>query len=166
MHMMQWKRWSVVGVALLLFAAALAACGDNKDEKATPTSPGATEPGVTAPTATETAATEPTEASGAGATIDVSAANIAFAPETIDAPASESFTVQFDNQDDGLPHSFAIFASEDDAQSGADPLAATETITGPDTTEVTVPALEPGEYFVWCQVHTSAMTATLVVQSG
>lgn len=161
MHMMQWKRWSVAVVALLLLAFALAACGDDKSEKATPTSPGATEPGVTAPTATETA-TEPAEGSGAGATIDVSAANIAFAPETIEAPASESFTVQFDNQDDGLPHSFAMFASEADAQSGADPLAATETITGPDTTEVTVPALEAGEYFVWCEVHTSAMTATLV----
>jgi hypothetical protein len=90
--------------------------------------------------------------------------DIAFDPNTLDAPANEDFTVVFSNEDSGTSHSFAIYESQEAAQSDGDPIAATTIESGPDEQELPVDALEAREYFFWCEVHTIQMTGTLVVE--
>ena len=163
------KRWFVlvgVVVALLSFAVLVGACGDDEgDGGAEPT---ATEEEAEEPTATEEAAEEPTatveEDGGAGTRLEVSAVDIAFEPNTLEAPADQSFTVVFDNQDEGLSHSFAIYENQEAAEGDDDPIAATDIASGPDEQELPVDALEAGEYFFWCEVHQGQMTGTLVVE--
>ncbi len=90
--------------------------------------------------------------------------NFSFSPANIQATAGEDFSIIFDNQDGGIPHNLAIFASEADATGDGDPIAATSIESGPDTQTLLVFGLAAGDYFIWCEIHVSGMTATLTVQ--
>jgi len=57
------------------------------------------------------------------------------------------------------PHNVAV-----DTEEGGDEIVTGEVITGPDAeTTITVPALEPGEYYFMCDVHPE-MNGTIVVE--
>ena len=153
---MKHVRWLVLFVALPALMVALAACNDEDDNGEAPT---ATEVSETLPTAPEDADpdVEPIQ-------IEVTAQNISFTPDVIAAPAAVSFTIVLDNQDDRTPHNIAIFSSESQAMDGDDPLFATEIEAGPISQVLSVTPLSAADYFVWCQIHTSQMTATLSVE--
>jgi plastocyanin len=73
-------------------------------------------------------------------------------------------TLTYSN-DSPLQHSWHVFNGPD---SNAPSLAATRIIGGPgetDTITFTTPT-QPGTYFVWCDVHTSLMTGSLVISNG
>ena len=143
-----------------LLAFTLVACGDDDDDDGA------------APTATDTVAPLPTDADGGGdgdgdgdtLQLEVIGVNISFSPAQLQAVAGEDFSIVFDNQDSNVRHNLAIFAAEDDATGGGDPIVATVIESGPDTQELAVAGLAAGDYFIWCQIHTSAMTATLTVE--
>ena len=90
--------------------------------------------------------------------VDLSANDLAFDASVIEAPAGEAFTITFTNLE-AVPHNVAV-----DTEEGGDEIVTGEVITGPDaTTTITVPALEPGEYFFVCDVHTD-MNGIIVVE--
>ncbi len=90
--------------------------------------------------------------------VDLSANNLEFDASVIEAPAGEEFTITFTNME-SQPHNVAV-----DTEEGGDEIVTGEVITGPDaTTTITVPALEPGEYYFLCDVHPD-MNGTIVVE--
>ncbi len=96
--------------------------------------------------------------SSAGAqTVTIVAAQIAFNPSDVAAPANTPFTLEFDNQDAGIPHDVLI----KDA-TGAQ-IFKTDTFPGAAKKTYQVPALKPGTYNFSCSVHAN-MTGTLTVQ--
>lgn len=128
-------------VAPLVVALALVACGGG-DDNGDPTGPA--DPGRTATVE--------------GGSVDVSADNLAFDADTIEAPAGEAFTIVFTNAE-GVPHNIAIHAEQ-----GGEEVMMGDVITGPDATiEYEVPALEAGEYYFECSVHPD-MNGTIVVE--
>ncbi|NLA39087.1 MAG: hypothetical protein GX882_06870 [Methanomicrobiales archaeon] len=117
------------------------------------TTPTATE---TTPTATETPTTAPS-----AATVDLSARDTAFNTNTITVPAGADVTVNFDNEDDDIPHNFAVYTDSSASQS----IFVGDTITGPDTTTYTFTApSDPGTYFFRCDVHPQQMNGDFIVQ--
>ncbi|MEX1253459.1 MAG: cupredoxin domain-containing protein [Dehalococcoidia bacterium] len=158
---MRRREWiaAVIGVAALsLGVIATAACDDDKDAAdTTPTDPSATEP------ADETD-TPPTAVTPVGEQLQISADSLtSFDTDELAAPAGEPFTVTFDNQDTGIPHNWALYATEDDAGDPDLAIAATETEPAPDVQSVVVPALDPGEYYFQCDLHPN-MNGTLTAQ--
>jgi plastocyanin len=90
--------------------------------------------------------------------VDLSADDLQFNANVIEAPAGEEFTITFTNLE-SQPHNVAV-----DTEEGGDEIVTGEVITGPDaTTTITVPALDPGEYFFVCDVHPD-MNGTIVVE--
>lgn len=98
------------------------------------------------------------DAAVSGGTVEVTAADLAFNVDTITAPAGESFTVTFTNNE-AVPHNFSVYTEE-----GGDEIAVGNIINEGETDEITIEGLEPGEYFFVCDVHPIEMTGTLVVE--
>jgi len=89
---------------------------------------------------------------------------LTFNPAMLSASAGAQVTVTFTN-DSALPHSWHVFEGPD---SNSPSLAATRIIGGAgqtDTVTFAAPS-QPGTYFVWCDVHTTAMTGSFVVSNG
>ena len=147
---------SVIAVAAL--AVFVAACDDDEGGgDATATAPAATsaEGGDATPTSEGTAA--------AGSGLEIEAEDTAFSTDTLDAPAGETFTVEFKNRDDGIGHTFSLYPSQQAAQTDEDPIASSELVQGPADRSVSVPALEAGEYYFQCDIH-NTMNGTLTAQ--
>jgi plastocyanin len=89
---------------------------------------------------------------GAGAT--------GFSIDCLAAPADTPFTIEFDNQDTGVPHNVAAYIDF----SAATSLFAGEIITAPDTIVYEVDPQPAGEYFFRCDVHPTTMTGTLIIK--
>lgn len=149
-------KWLILLAVLPALIVVVASCADDGDDDADPTATEVSEPLPTAPDDGDDGGVEPLR-------LEVSAQNFSYSPSVIEAPESASFTIVFENTD-VISHNLAIFMNEDDATSGGDPIAATEIAGGPITQELSVGALAAGDYFVWCQVHTSSMTASLSVE--
>jgi plastocyanin/uncharacterized membrane protein len=81
-----------------------------------------------------------------------------FVPSDLAAPAGEAFEIEFDNQDEGVPHNVAIYRDE----SAEESLFVGELVDGPTTATYDVPALDAGDYYFRCDVH-PAMNGTLEV---
>jgi plastocyanin len=93
-----------------------------------------------------------------GGNVDLSAEDLAFDANVIQAPAGQIFTITFTNLE-SQPHNVAV-----DTEEGGDEIVTGEVITGPDaTTTITVPALDPGEYYFVCDIHPD-MNGTIVVE--
>lgn len=118
------------------------------------------------------AATEETGTPGEGDATPVSGdgqltivgEDILFDTDTLQAPADEPFTVVFDHRDDGVPHNFAIYQSQEAYESGEDALAASRIEPGPVVQEIEVDGLAAGDYFFQCDVHPTTMLGTLTAE--
>jgi plastocyanin len=107
-------------------------------------------------------ASPPTPApSGNNVTINLVAKNMAFDKSTITVPAGAEVTINFDNQDSGIPHNFAVYTNA----SATSPIVVGQIITGPKTINYTFTApTTPGTFFFRCDVHPRTMTGIFVVQ--
>jgi cytochrome c oxidase subunit II len=100
----------------------------------------------------------PPPGTGEGPTLDLVAKDIAYDQAALTAPADTPFNIDFDNEDNGVPHNVAIHqgsASGDEVFRG-------DVFPGIATMVYDVPALAAGEYAFVCTVHPN-MTGTLTV---
>ncbi len=123
--------------------------------------------GTMAGTPTSAVTTTGTTSSGGGAgqsvTVGLTAQNIAFNTSTITVPAGANVTVNFDNEDAGIPHNFALY----DSSAAQNTIFRGEIITGPATTNYTFTApSNPGTYYFQCDVHPTQMNGQFVVKAG
>jgi mono/diheme cytochrome c family protein/plastocyanin len=119
---------------------------------AAPSSGASAAPSAGASAAPSAGASQP----AAGATINVTALNIAFSPTDLTAASGAAITIHFDNQDASTPHNIVIKdASGNQVFSG-------DLITGPAQADYKVGVLPDGSYTFTCQVHPN-MTGTLKV---
>ena len=147
----RFKYFSVFTVLLAALVLVISACTSAPSPTPTPTP-------TPAPTPTPTPTTTP---AGQGVTIDLVAKNIAFDKSTITVPAGADVTVNFDNQDSGIPHNFAVYTDSTAKTS----IFVGQIISGPKTTTYTFTAPgTPGTYFFRCDVHPTQMTGTFIVQ--
>ena len=100
------------------------------------------------------------QCSPSGTTVKVVAENIHFDTDCLAAPAKESFTIDFDNQDAGVPHNVSVYTDD----SAAESLFVGDLITGPKAIDYELDALPAGSYFFRCDVHPTAMFGTFVVK--
>jgi plastocyanin len=138
---------------LLLFGAVLAGCATTPTTNATtvPTTVRTTSP------ATGTAG----GSAGQATTVDIAARDLKFDRSTITVPAGAQVTVNFNNQDSGVPHNVAFYTDS----SASTAIYKGQVVTGPTTTTYTFTAPSaPGTYFFRCDVHPTQMTGTFVVQ--
>lgn len=89
--------------------------------------------------------------------VEISADDLAFDANVIQAPAGEAFTIRFTNNDT-VPHNVSVYIEE-----GGEEIVLGDVIDGGASVEVEVPAQEAGEYFFVCDVHPTDMTGTVVV---
>jgi plastocyanin len=89
--------------------------------------------------------------------VQLAAANIAFTPTELTAPADQPFSLEFDNQDAGIPHNVEI----KDPSGGV--AFQGEIFPGAEKRTYNVPALAAGSYTFVCTVHPN-MTGTLTVE--
>lgn len=145
---------------LVLIAAALAvgACASFDPSwtfapppSATPI-PSAAASGSAAPSGDASEAPAPS-----GPVVSLSAKNIAFDTNALSAPANTAFTIDFQNDDNGIPHNVEI------KDQGGSVLFTGETFNGVDKREYAVPPLAAGSYTFFCVVHLN-MSGTLTVQ--
>ncbi|HEX7196684.1 MAG TPA: cupredoxin domain-containing protein [Candidatus Limnocylindria bacterium] len=89
--------------------------------------------------------------------VELSAADLAFDANVIQAPAGEAFTIRFTNNDTA-PHNVSVYTEE-----GGEVIVEGEVVDGGASTEVQVEALDAGEYFFVCDIHPD-MNGSVVVE--
>jgi plastocyanin len=128
-----------------------------------PPSPPAGSPAASGAPAPSGGAPAPSASTGGapgGVALDISAQNISFDTTSLTAPANTPFTIQFTNNDAGIPHDIQIHNGPNQTDP---PIFEGEIFNGVGTKDYQVPALKPGTYAFSCKVHPS-MTGTLTVQ--
>lgn len=134
----------------LVTAAGLiaAACGggdSSEDQTAQPSLP-------------STAALTVTPGQAAGSALKVIGKDITFDKTELEAN-SGAVSVEFDNQDDAIPHNFHVFKGTGPSGDSVD---LTKITSGPVVQTLDL-QIEPGAYFFKCDVHPNQMKGTLVV---
>jgi len=118
------------------------------------------ETGTTEPIEPTTEPTGPPPCDPEGTELAIAAVNIQFDTDCLAAPAGEDFTIEFDNQEDGVPHNVAIY----DSSALAQDVFTGEIFPGPDGRTYDVPAIaDPGQLYFQCDVHPN-MNGVFVVQ--
>ncbi|OGO30894.1 MAG: hypothetical protein A2Z29_01425 [Chloroflexi bacterium RBG_16_56_11] len=126
----------------------------------TPTSTPTPPPTTTSPPPTTTTPPAPPPTTGQSVTLDLVTRNFAFDKPSLTVPAGARVIINFDNQDGGIPHNFALYTSS----SASSSIFIGQIISGSNRIiyEFTAPAT-PGNYFFRCDVHPS-MNGTFIVQ--
>ena len=93
-------------------------------------------------------------AAPAGATVDITAAGVAYTTPTVTAPADTPFTLHFDNQDASVPHDVDI------RDAAGTSVFKTDVFPGVEARDFQVEGLAAGTYQFVCTVHPT-MTGTL-----
>ena len=106
--------------------------------------------------ANQTPAPPPSGGAG-GETLPLSAQNTTFSTDALTATADAPFTIDFNNEDVGMPHNVEI------KDAGGTQVFLGKLITGPAKEPYAVPPLKAGAYTFVCTVHPN-MTGTLTVQ--
>jgi plastocyanin len=150
---MRLQRLIVMSLAVV-GAASLAACAS--------ANPGWTyqpAPSITAAPSTDASA-EPSGSAGPGTGgVVITAEGLAFEQADVDAPAGESFRIEFTNNDAGTPHNVAIHR---DSATGEEVFKG-DIFPGVETRTYDVPALDAGTYAFICTVHPT-MVGTLTAE--
>ncbi len=119
---------------------------------------------VAVPSPTSSAVAGPPSSSGPACGSDGKIAlnevakGIAFQDTCLVAPAGQSFSINFDNQDAGVPHNIEIFK---DSAYTAPALFAGDLVTGVAKADYKVDALDAGTYYFRCVVHPTTMVGVL-----
>jgi hypothetical protein len=92
--------------------------------------------------------------------LDVVAQGIQWDKNCLVGPANEPFTIDIDNQDEGIPHNLHLFTEQ-----GGDSIAMTPLESGIVQQTLDVDPLDPGSYFFICDAHPN-MTGTLAAIEG
>lgn len=93
--------------------------------------------------------------------VDLIARGVAFNTKSITVPAGARITMNFDNQDSGIRHNFALY----DSAAAKRVIFKGDIITGPRTIVYTFQAPEePGVYFFRCDPHAQIMNGQFVVR--
>jgi plastocyanin len=121
-----------------------------------PSGPAPSGPGQATPDPAGSAA-PPGSTAPVGATAHISAQNIQFDTDHLEAPAGQGWVLMFDNNDAGVPHNVEILDAH-----GASVFRG-DVVTGPTTVSYQVPALPAGIYKFFCDVHPT-MTGMLTVR--
>jgi plastocyanin len=110
-----------------------------------------------APAASAPTRPAPSTLGGGAATsspLHISAQNIAFDTNHLEAPAGQAFVLEFDNNDPGIPHNIEI------KDANGTSVFKGQIINGPAKVSYQVRALAAGSYTFVCDVHPN-MTGTL-----
>ncbi|MDQ3689507.1 MAG: cupredoxin domain-containing protein [Chloroflexota bacterium] len=90
--------------------------------------------------------------------VELSADDLAFDANVIQATAGEAFTITFTNNE-AAQHNISVYTEE-----GGEEIVIGDVIGEGETVEVQVPALDAGEYFFVCDIHPDIMMGSVVVE--
>lgn len=95
--------------------------------------------------------------------IDLVAENIAFDKSTITVPAGAHVTVNFNNRDSGVPHTFSVY----ETAAAQKVIFRGQAVTGLARTKYEFDApSNPGTYFFRCDIHPTQMTGQFIVTAS
>ncbi|MCH7718753.1 MAG: c-type cytochrome [Chloroflexi bacterium] len=95
--------------------------------------------------------------------VTIVAENIAFDTDTITVQADGAVIVRMDNQDDAVPHNFAVY-TDDTASEQLTPTSIGEICTGVCENSVQFELPGPGTYYFRCDVHPTTMVGEFIVE--
>jgi cupredoxin-like protein len=98
-----------------------------------------------------------------GPTLHLIARSTRFAADCLAAPANTALTINFDNQDGGVPHNVGIYDEDPRRDPNARELFRGGLVTGADMTTYEVGPLPAGTYHFRCDVYPDQMFGTLLV---
>jgi plastocyanin len=99
----------------------------------------------------------PPPSAPAGSTVlQITAKGQLFDKRTLTAAAGQPVVLQFDNQDAGTIHNFALYTN----RSATTKIYASDLITGPKVDNLSFTAPAAGSYYYRCDVHPDTMTGT------
>ena len=107
-----------------------------------------------APAATATSAAGEATGGSGPVTLEITAEDIAFDQESLSVPANTQVTVNFENNDTGVPHDFGVSLPD---------VEPTDTCEGPCSGSITFDSGEAGAYTFQCRVHPE-MTGEFIVE--
>ena len=140
------RRGAILTITMLI-AFALAACSAGDGDSTQPAASAGGGSGGDGGAGTATVA------DGA---VEITAENLEFSANTIEAPAGEPFTITLVNND-SAPHNISVYTEE-----GGDVIVEGAVINQGESVEVQVDALDAGEYYFLCDIHPD-MNGTVVV---
>lgn len=89
-----------------------------------------------------------------------------FASTTLSAAPGKPIQIVLDNQESGVSHNVAVYASDPTKDPSAALFGSATPVPGPAKLTVPVKALEAGSYFFRCDVHPATMQGVLTVAEG
>jgi hypothetical protein len=122
-------------------------------------------PTATAASPTTSGAAPPCEPTGTSLQVEAPplASGTGFDQNCLAAPADEAFTVEFANNDPGVPHNFEIYSDSSASTRLGGATGPTDSIVGPATVTYDVDPLDPGIYYFQCDIHPQTMNGTFAV---
>ena len=99
-------------------------------------------------------------------TAPTGAAASGFKPSSLSAVTGKPIQIVLDNQESGVQHNVAVYASDPTKDPSATLLGSAPPVAGPATIKVDVKALPTGTYFFRCDVHPATMNGSLTVAAS
>ena len=105
------------------------------------------------------AATEQATCTADGTALQITAEDNKFDKDCMAVPADQTFTIELDNEDWGIPHNVSLY----DTGNGSKARYKGEVVYGPRKITYTVPAQAKGTYEFICDPHAEIMRGTFLV---